>query len=132
MQPVTQDITVYQGDYFEFFFRVRDRVWNAALNGGLGGWEPGSYRDLTGKRARAEIRATAGGATALATFSYTLFDQTDPLTKGGVLLYLLPAATLALVANGVWDVQVESNITTPLDVQTYIAGAVTLVKQVTV
>lgn len=129
MQPVIQDIDIYQGDRFDFFFRLRSRTWNS----GTGAWEPGAYIDLTGKRARAEVRATAGAVgQALATMHYQLADQVDPNTRGGVLLWLLPEETGLLVASGVWDCQLESAITTPTDTQTYIMGVVNVTKQVTV
>lgn len=129
MQPVQQDINIYQGDRFDFFFRLRERTWNS----GTSQWEPGPYIDLTGKRAKAEIRATAGAVgNALATMHYQFTDQQDPDLRGGVLLWLLPEDSAPLVANGVWDVQLETDTATPTDTQTYIMGVVNVTKQVTV
>jgi hypothetical protein len=129
VQPVTQHIAIYQGDRFDFFFRVRERTWNAQTSQ----WEPGAYVDLTGKRARAEIRSSPGAqGAALATMHYQLADQVDPNTRGGVLLWLLPVETTTLVDSGVWDCQLETDTAEPTDSQTYIMGDVLVTRQVTV
>lgn len=131
MQPGTQDITIYQGDDYELFFRVRALVWDPDANGGAGGYVPGDYVDLTGFTPKAQIRPSAGSATLLAEFTATLANQTDPDTKGGVYLTLDSAETTDLpTTGGKWDVQLTEDAT--LKVQTYLRGSVTVTAEVTV
>lgn len=123
MQPSPQDITIYQGDNYDFFFRLRERVWDA----GLGDYVAGAYIDLTGWTGRSQIRANATAAAPLAEFAVTLSDQTA--TPGGVLLTLTPEQTAALPpGTAVWDVELTNNVA---EVHTYIAGRVNVSAQVT-
>lgn len=128
MQPVVQDITVRQGDRFDLFVRLREKVWNPALNAGAGDWEPGDYIDLTGKTVRSQIRNDAADATVRAEFTVAISNQVT--LKGGCLLTLFPDDTKVLTANGVYDVEIETTAT-PTDTETFLEGAVTLVKEVT-
>jgi hypothetical protein len=126
MIPYPKDIKVRRGDTKRIFFRVRERVWNPALNGGAGGWEAGPYRDLTGWTVLAQIRETTESAEPTATFTTTLSNQTT--TPGGVELKLAPAVTAAMTlpaAGGGWDVQLTDLAG---DVHTYIEGKVTFEK----
>jgi hypothetical protein len=127
VKPTVHDIEIYRGDTFELFFRVRTRVWNPALNGGLGGYEPGPYRDLTGFTPKAQIRSSAGAADPPALeFVCSLSNQTT--TPGGVLVRATPALTEALVIDaGVYDVQLSDGT----DKYTYIKGAVAVDPDVT-
>jgi len=123
VQPVTQGITVYQGDTFDFFFRVRNRVYDVATSAYIAG----TYVDLTGWTGKAQIRANADAAVVLAEFSVTISNQIT--TPGGVLLVLTPALTAALPATGgFWDVELTNAVA---EVRTFIAGAVTVTKQIT-
>jgi hypothetical protein len=128
VQPAVQDITVRQGDRFDLFVRLRQKVWNPALNGGLGDWEPGPYVDLTGKTVRSQIRTTSDAAAVAATFTPTISDQVA--LKGGCLLTLFPVDTRSLSVNGVYDVEVETTAT-PTDTETFLEGAVTVKKDTT-
>jgi hypothetical protein len=128
VQPAVQDITVRQGDRFDLFVRLRQKVWNPALNGGAGDWEPGPYVDLTGKTVRSQVRNTADDTTVRATFTPTISDQVT--LKGGCLLTLFPVDTRALIVNAVYDVEVETTAT-PTDTETFLEGAITLKKEIT-
>lgn len=128
MIPAPVDITIRRGDTKIVFFRVRERVWNPAANGGAGGYLPGAYRDLTGWTILSQIRETTESASPAATFTATLSDQVA--VPGGVTLRLPPATTAGLtlpVGGGVWDVQLTDTVG---DVHTYLAGAVTFEKDV--
>lgn len=127
MKPYQHDIEIYRGDTFELFFRVRTRVWNPALNGGAGGYEPGPYRDLTGFAGTSQVRSTADAVDPAALdFTVTIADQIT--TTGGVLVRATPALTAALVISaGVYDVQLADGT----DKFTYIKGGVTVDPDVT-
>lgn len=128
MQPVSQDISIYRGDAFDFYFRIRYRVWNPALNGGLGGYEAGDGVDLTGWSGLAQIRADEDAGSTLGVFTITFANQADMNTRGGVLLTLTGAQTQALPATGgVWDVQLTNTLSEP---RTFYKGAVTVTKDV--
>lgn len=112
--PASSDITVYQGDTFEYFFRIKDTA-------------TGVYFDLTGWTIRAQIRATAAAVNPLATFTVTLSNQAT--IRGGCLLSLTPVQTAALSkTGGVWDVEFTEPDGT---VTTYIAGKVEVIEEVT-
>lgn len=123
MQPARQDLTIYQGDTYDFFFRVRERVWNAEIKE----FQPGAYIDLTGWTGKSQIRATPDATAVLAEFAVTISDQVA--TPGGVLLVLTPVKTTALpTSGGVWDVQL-TNVAG--EIRTFIAGKVTVFPEVT-
>lgn len=122
MQPAVQDLTIYQGDSFDFFFRVRERVYDALLQE----FVAGAYINLTGWTGKSQIRATPDAADVLADFSVTISNQTT--TPGGVLLRLTNAQTAALPPGGVWDVQL---INTAGEVKTFIGGRVIVPREVT-
>lgn len=122
------DIKIRRGDTKTIFFRVRERVWNSAANGGAGGYLPGPYRDLTGWTVLSQIRETTESAEPTATFAPTLSDQVA--VPGGVTLKLAHTITATMtlpIGGGVWDVQLTDAAG---DVHTYIAGAVTFEKDV--
>lgn len=137
MQPVAQDINIYQGDVRNFFFRVRQQVFNPLS----GLYEPGDYTDLTNWTGKSQIRNLAGNqnTSLLAEWTVNIVNQTS--TRGGVLLRLSPAQTAALPQSGptigaalaavptlVWDVQ----LTDPTgDPYTFIAGGVRVLPEVT-
>lgn len=126
MQPVTQDIVIYEGDFFDFFFRLRQRVYDAASDSLV----PGPYIDLTGWTFKSQIRASPSASTAI-DFDAAISDQV--VTPGGVYLSLAAAVTANLAAAlnnnaGVWDVQGTNPAGEP---RTYIRGAVALTPQVT-
>jgi hypothetical protein len=113
--PGTYDIQIYQGDTFRVFFRLRD--------------EGGTYIDLTGQIAKAQIRSNTDAPTVLAEFSTSIPDQSVLANRGSVLLTLTSAQTSALTTGGVWDVQLQ--VTATGEVNTYLRGTVTVVKEVT-
>lgn len=121
MIPANLDITIYRGDDFSLVFRMRDSV-------------TGTYTNLTGYAAGAQIRPETLSETILATFTATVLDQTA--TPGGVRLTLTPTQTAGLpLSGGVWDVEVydlpvgtapgRNSVRTPL------AGTVTVLPEVT-
>ena len=124
VQPAAQDLTIYQGDTYDFFFRLRERVWDS----GSETYVAGSYIDLTGyTNGKAQIRATPADSTVLAEFTVTLSNQST--IPGGVLLTLTASQTAALpTTGGVWDVQLTSPTA---EIRTYIAGAVRVLPEVT-
>lgn len=124
MQPVDQPITVYQGDRFDFFFRIRQKVWNE----GTGEYEPGAYIDLTPYTIRSQVRNSVDDNTVRATFTCTKSNQVT--TPGGCTITLSTTDTASLVENGVYDVEIETTAN-PVDRQTILKGTMTLTKQVT-
>lgn len=122
MQPAVQDLSIYQGDSYDFFFRVRERVYDPVMEE----FTAGDYINLTGWVGKSQIRVTHDAVEVLAEFSVTLSDQTT--TPGGVLLMLTPAQTAALPSKGVWDVQLTN---TAGEIRTFIAGGVTVSREVT-
>lgn len=140
MQPALQDINVMQGDSRDFFFRVRDRVWDA----GIQDWIAGDYTDLSNWTGKSQIRkpqaATAGGIPELVG-DWAVFITNQTTTKGGVLLRLTAAQTtsfpaaaatlaqaLATTPNLVWDVQLNGPTG---DVSTFISGGIRVLPEVT-
>lgn len=123
MQPVVQDISIYKGDSFDFFFRVRNRVFDPATQT----YVPGTYVDLTSWTGKSQIRATEDTPTVIAEFTVTIANQAT--APGGVLLSLSPAITSGLPpTGGKWDVQ----LTNPTaEVRTFIRGSVLVTKEVT-
>lgn len=115
--PATFDLSIYQGDSYDLFFRVKAR-------NGIGDLV---YQDLTGATAKAQIRATKETASVLAEFTCSLSNQTS--TPGGVLCRLTPATTAAITATaGVWDCEI---LYANGDKKTVLAGNVTFTKEVT-
>jgi hypothetical protein len=112
--PVGKNITLYQGDTFHLSFTLYEK--DAQGN-------QGPAIDLTGATVTAQIRATAANPSVMATFT-----GTHNGVGGKATISLTSAQTSALSAGGVWDVQVEFP---GGDVKTYLAGTVTLVKEVT-
>lgn len=132
MVPGRSHITLYQGDDFSYYFRLRGATWNPALNSGAGGWVPGAYLNLTGHTVKAQVRKTAEDESVLAEFEFTLAAQSGD-TLGGVLLTLAGDATAAVPPTipgkeWVWDVEITkpdgSN-------DTYLSGKVRTLAQVT-
>lgn len=119
MKPATLNIEIYKGDDFSLFFRIREKLANG---------DPGPYLNLTGSTGKAQIRQTEDTATVAAEFTVTIGDQVA--TPGAVLCELSSALTGALTITnpGKWDIQL-----THADgkVRTYLAGSVTLIKEVT-
>ena len=112
MTPAQKDITLYRGDTYELFARIKDGS--------------GVYRDLTGWVGLAQYRATVDDSTVLATFSVVLGNQTT--APGSFFMRLTDTVTAALtVLSGVYDLQ----FTFPDGTKgTYMAGKVTVTKDV--
>jgi hypothetical protein len=127
VKPAVHDTSIYRGDTYELFFRVRTQVWNPLLNGGAGGLEPGPYRDLTGFTGAAQFRSSPDAVDPPELiFTVTIVDQL--VTLGGVLVYASPAQTAAIaISAGVYDVQLSDGV----DKWTYIKGAVAVDPDVT-
>lgn len=108
-----QDLTLTQGDDFDFSFRIKDAN--------------GNYTDLTGQVPESQIRASLTAPDVLATFTAVLGDQVA--SPGLVVLSLTGAQTAALdTAPKVWDVQLTD---TGGKVTTYLSGKVIVKPQVT-
>lgn len=122
MQPVPQDLRIYQGDTYDFFFRLRERVWDEAA----GDYVPGDYINLTDWTGKSQIRTAVTAADPMAEFDVVFTDQA--LIPGGVLLKLDKDTTSGLTGNGVWDVELIDNVG---ERRTYIAGKVIVTPQVT-
>lgn len=114
MQPAVKNLVIYQGDSFDFWFRLR--VKNS---------DPVQYVDLTGYTGLAQIRADEDSPDVIAEFTVEITDQT--VTLGRVNVSLTPAQTTALTdIPMMWDIE----LTGPTGNHTYMKGAVQLVKQV--
>lgn len=126
MQPAPQDLTIYQGDDYSFFFRLRERIWDVAAEQ----YVAGDYVDLTGWSGKSQIRVSPQSADPVAEFEVVITNQVT--IKGGVILKLTNAQTAALLpalqSGGVWDVQLTNEVA---EVQTFIAGKVTVTAEVT-
>jgi hypothetical protein len=119
VQPGVYPLTIYKGDSFDFFFRIR----GASPDGGV---TPGAYQNLTGFTGKAQIRATTASDTVLAEFTVTIPDQNISGNLGSVLMSLTKEQTVDLT-DGVWDIQLSSGTKS----QTYLKGKVKVIEQVT-
>lgn len=117
--PALQAISITTGDSREIFFRIKRKVSD----------NPATYEylDLTGCTVRSQIRPNVDSDTVLATFTCTLANQST--SRGGVFMKLTPIQTRAITTNGVYDVEVEFPTTGEL--KTFVAGSVTITKDVT-
>lgn len=119
--PAKLDITIYQGDEFSVFVRVKGRDAQGVLD----------YLDLTGGTPKSQIRLSVDDAEPLAEFNATLTDQAT--LKGGILYTLTDAQTAALniSSTGVWDCEILMPVALGGGTRTLLAGSVTVIKQVT-
>jgi hypothetical protein len=136
MIPGASHITLYQGDDYSYFFRLRSATWDDINEV----WVPGAYLDLTNHVIKAQVRKSESDESVMAEFTPTLAAQSGA-TLGGCLLTLSGLETAAVQAthasgrtldskcpNWVWDVQ----ITAPGGlVDTYLKGKVRCEAQVT-
>jgi hypothetical protein len=123
MQPAVHDITIYRGDSYELFVRLREKVWDAETSTFI----PGSYISLASMTGKAQLRATADDASVAVEFTVTTGNQTT--TPGSAYMRLTAAQTGGLtLTEGVYDLQFTDAST---NVQTYLKGAVEIVKDVT-
>lgn len=99
---------VYTGDSWDRTFRIRKA--------------DGTYMDLTGLMALAQIKDGAGAL--ITSFTVSVYDQLSEATKGAFMLSLTPAQTAALPVgvSGVWDVEF-ANLTRSV-VYTPVAGTI--------
>jgi hypothetical protein len=124
MRPAPQDLDITRGDFFSFFFRIKDKNPDGST---------GDFHDLTGWTGIAQIRESVDAPTPLAEFDINFADQTA--YPGGVLISLdeVVTATLNFTGNtvskviGVWDVQLTNELGEP---NTFLTGNVTLWKDV--
>lgn len=124
MTPASKDIEIRLGDSKELFIRIRSRIWDSASSTYI----PGDYIDITGWTILSQIRITSEDASPLLTFTSTIYPQAT--TPGGFSLKLTATQTGGLARNltsGVWDCQITESSG---DVNTYVAGNVTFVKDV--
>jgi hypothetical protein len=123
MLPGVLNLGVYQGDRYEVFLRIRELIWDE----GTETWVPGDYLDLTGYIVKAEIKVNKTQVAPTASFAPTILDQVT--TKGGVMLLLTPTESKKLTASSyVWDCEISEDAD---HVQTFVAGTVTVVAEVT-
>lgn len=120
MKPYAKDFEHVRGDYFEYFFRIRGRVWNPALNGGAGGWEAGSYRDLTDWTGIFQVRADLQIATPVMASGVVSFTD-QVAVPGGVWLIMeaVESINLAISTTNKYDVQLTDELGKP---RTYLSG----------
>lgn len=118
-KPATRDITVYQGDLFSLFFRLRKKLADPTA--------PAEYIPIPdGSVCRGQVRSSVDAPEVMASFVATISDQTA--FPGGVLLTIPPEVTSTLLTDGVYDIEIERSED---DRRTYLAGKVTVLKQVT-
>jgi hypothetical protein len=117
-KPGSADLDIYQGDDFDFTFRIRNA--------------DGSYKDLTGYTGAAQIRSTESSTTILATFTVTVPTQTGS-ALGSCTLSLGATTTATLTPTAdvepVWDVQLSGG--SPVKKKTWLKGNVTVWPEVT-
>jgi len=117
--PVGRNLSIYKGDSYSFSFRLRGRNPDGT---------PGDYVDLSGCTAKAQVRQTEDNSTVMAEFGTEIPTQSGN-DLGRVNLTLTSTQTEgAGFVGGKWDVQ----LTWPDgSVKTYLAGSVTVTKEVT-
>lgn len=121
MQPATHDITIYRGDNFELFVRLREKTWSAGTNT----FVPGAYIDLTGQVGKAQLRETEDSSTVSAEFAVTLGNQST--TPGSAYMRLTAVQTAGItITSGKYDLQ----FTLAGETLTYLKGNVTITKDV--
>jgi hypothetical protein len=122
MQPAEHNITIYRGDNFELFVRLREKTWNAATNTFI----PGAYLDLTGQTGKAQLRQDEDSTTVAAEFTVDLGNQST--TPGSAYIRLTATQTAGLtITSGKYDLQ----FTVGGETLTYLRGNVTITKDVT-
>lgn len=128
VKPAKLDIEIYQGDTFELFFAIKEKVPES---------DPVTYAyvNLTGQTGKAQIKKlqkVEGSnpptfeSIVLADMEVTLADQTT--LPGRVLLRMSPEITAGIPSSGKWDFQLTN---ADDDVNTYLRGAARLTKDVT-
>lgn len=123
MKPGVYNLETRRGDTFRRTVRLRERLWNPALNDGAGGYESGAYLDLTGYSApKAQFRETKLDPTVALELTCTILTQSGD-TLGGVRFYATDTLMSALdKASYVWDFEM---LNPDGDRDTYLAGTVT-------
>jgi hypothetical protein len=108
-EPAKLDLVLYAGDSFARTFTLKE--------------SDGSAIDLTGLTGRAQVRDRAGGRL-LAEFTVNV----TPLT-GTIEVSLTATQTRALLAGGVWDLELDGGDT---NTHTIVAGKVKVHPDVTI
>lgn len=110
-------LTLFQGDdWDELTIRLRQA--------------DGTYEDLTGKQARAQIRPEKGSDELYAEIDCQILDQTKDDERGKIALFLTWEQTRDIPAGQwVWDMQLANEDGTK--VKTRLAGRVVVEAQVT-
>lgn len=115
--PAPLPLTLYQGDSFSLFVRIKARDAGGTL----------VYQNLTGCTVKAQIRLNTEAPQVIAEFSANITEQVT--LTGGIVLLLTPAQTAAMTElKAVWDCEV---LYSNGDKRTFLAGSVALVKEVT-
>lgn len=126
MSPAPYDLSVYQGDRFELYCVVYNEVYNSETMT----WDLGEVADLTGWLPRGQVRETVTSTQVSASFTCALRPQ-DGVEKGAFTAILHPADTRDLAGvNYVYDLELYKTAD-PTTVETYLAGKLTLTKEVT-
>jgi len=120
MKPAKLDLTIYRGDTFQVFGRIRERV----LVDGV--YVDGDLVDLTGWVGLAQMRSGVDVVEVAAVLTVDIADQGT--TLGGFFLRMTAVQTAALsLTTAKYDLQ----FTLPDDtVHTFLYGDVTLTKDV--
>lgn len=119
MKPAPKDIFVYRGDYFEFWFQIRESVYNEVT----GKYEMGPPRDLTDWTGIWQIR-TEDDSLFVVEGDVTIEDQTIEENKGWVLLSLEKEVTINYdeATWQVYDCEMTDDLGKP---RTFVEGKVT-------
>lgn len=121
MIPAQHNITIRRGDTFRLFFRLREKQPDGS---------PGDYPDLTGwGDGLAQVREGIDG-TVIFTMTVTKANQVS--YPGGILLSIADDTTKddfpdPMPSSPVWDFEIVNSLG---ETDTYLAGDVTLVKDV--
>ena len=122
MKPGVCNFDTIRGDTFRRVVRLRERVWNPALNDGAGGYEAGNYIDLTGYSApKAQFRETKLDVAVTVELTCTILTQSGG-TLGGIRLYAADTLTRNMDKDKyVWDLEL---LNPAGDRDTYLTGVI--------
>lgn len=119
--PTELNIDHYQGDRLEIFIEVLVQIFDD----NTGVWIDGPPKDLTGITFAGDVKSNKADVEPLVSFTF----QAPTPTNGQVLCVLYPADTkLMTEATYYYDIQF---VTSPEDIETYIAGAINMTPEVT-
>ena len=128
MTPASYTIRFTRGDDYRLKVRVRSRVWNPALNGGEGGYEPGPYINIAGWTGKAQARADADDAGAPLVEMTVTIDANQVANTGTMFIEMADTQTATIPDGAVWDLEL---VDTAGEKHTYMSGKMKVKKDVT-